>query len=91
MTIERKPKIEPVFLSTLEYGDCFEHDGAIFMVINLCNIEARCPVCDGFFEGDELFERGNSTIAVALSDDDGWVYNFKDIKVTPITIKAIEV
>lgn len=91
MIIERKPKIEPVFLSTLNYGDCFEHDEAIFMVVNLCHIEARCPACDGFFDGDDLFERGNSTIAVALSDDDGCVYNFKDIKVTPIIIKAIEV
>lgn len=91
MIIERKSKIEPVFLSTLEYGDCFEYDGEIFMVISLYHIGGKCPGCDGLFDGDDLFERDNSIIVVELSNDCGCVYSFNDIKVTPIKLKAVEV
>ena len=91
MIIERKSKIEPVFLSTLDYGDCFEYNEEIFMVISLYQIEGRCPSCDGLFDGDDLFERGNSIIVVELSNDCGCVYSFNDIKVTPIKLKAVEV
>ena len=91
MIIERKSKIEPVFLSTLEYGDCFEYNGEIFMVISLYLIDGRCPYCHNLSNGYNLFEKGDSIIVVELSDDCGCVYSFNDIKVTPIKLKAVEV
>ena len=90
MIIERKSKIEPVFLSTLDYGDCFEYNGEIFMVISLYQIEGKCPNCNGLVNSNDLFKLNDSIAAVELSDDYGCVYSFNNIKVTPIKLKAVE-
>ena len=91
MIIERKPKDEPVFLSTLDYGDCFECNGEIFMVISLYMIDGKCPNCNSLVNNNDLFKLSNSITVVELSDDCGCVYSFNDIKVTPIKLKAVEV
>ena len=91
MIIERKSKIEPVFLSTLDYGDCFEYNEEIFMVIGLYMIDGRCPNCNSLVSSNDLFKLKDSIIVVELSDDYGCVYSFNNIKVTPIKLKAVEV
>lgn len=89
MKIERKEKVNPIPAMTLEIGDCFEFEEGVFMVVEVSTLEAECPECGSCMDGDEIFCRYSSIVAVCF--DDNCVYKFTNEIVTPIKLKVVEV
>jgi hypothetical protein len=89
MKVERKEKVNPIPAITLESGDCFEFEEGIYMVIEVCTLDAVCPECDSYMDGDVAFCSYNSVVAVCF--DDNCAYKFTNEIVTPIKLKVVEV
>lgn len=89
MKIERKEKVNPIPAMTLEIGDGFEFKEGIYMVVEVCTLEAECPECGIGVDGDAIFCRYDSVVAVCF--DDNCVYKFTNEIVTPIKLKVVEV
>lgn len=89
MKIERKEKVNPVPAITLESGDCFEFEEGSYMVVEISTLDAECPECDSCMDGDDIFCRHNSVVAICF--DDNCIYKFTNEIVTPIELKVVEV
>ena len=89
MKIERKEKVNPILVITLESGDCFEFEEGTYMVVEVCTLGAECPECGVGVDGDDIFCRYDSVVAVCF--DDNCVYKFTNEIVTPIKLKVVEV
>lgn len=89
MKVERKEKVNPIPAITLESGDCFEFEEGTYMVVEVCTLEAECPECGVGVDGDDIFCRYDSVVAVCF--DDNCVYKFTNEIVTPIKLKVVEV
>ena len=88
MKIERKEKVCSIVAYSLEIGDCFEYEDGVFMVVDLCNLEAECPECENHWDGDDAFATYNSVITVCFNDS--YVYRFTTEMVNPIKLKVVE-
>jgi hypothetical protein len=88
MKVERKEKVVPIPAITLESGDCFEFEEGTYMVIEVCTLEAECPECGVGVDGDDIFCRYSSVIAICFNDD--CIYKFTDEIVMPIKLKVVE-
>jgi hypothetical protein len=90
MKVERKEKVDPVLAMTLESGDCFEFEEGVYMVVEVSTLEAECPECGIYIDGDEMFRFYSNSVA-AICFDDNCVYKFSTEKVNPIKLKVVEV
>lgn len=59
------------------------------MVVDLCNLEARCPECESHWDGDDVFAVYGSVAAVCFNDS--YVCRFTTEMVNPIKLKVVEV
>lgn len=89
MKVERKEKVNPIPVMALENGDCFEFEEGVYMVVEVSTLDAVCPECDSYMDGDVAFCSYNSIVAVCF--DDNCVYKFTNEIVTPIKLKVVEV
>ena len=88
MKIERKEKVNPIPAMALEIGDGFEFEERIYMVVGISTLEAECPDCGNCMDGDDIFCRYNSVIAICFNND--CIYKFTDEIVMPIKLKVVE-
>lgn len=91
MRVERKERTENVSVNELSAGACFEYNDSIYMLVDLSELDNRCPSCNDYLNFDALLQDDAEVAAVALSGGNGWVYSFTDEIVTPLNFKLVEV